>query len=195
MDMRELVSAIVQEVLEKMRGEQTPCVLVLCQRDEALAAQIQDRLEEKAEVLFLTEDLGGRTPVRHILPCLSCSDMSDLARGNASHALMETVLNLLLRGNTVEVLNFAYKAHQGSAPTPLYALYESFEKTLTSFGLKAFSPKAAPSLPFRGHVLTEQDVRLAHAQAIPLLLIPAKTIVTPLARDCASKLHIAIKHC
>lgn len=194
MDMQELVSAVVREVLEKMReSKDKPCVLVLGPRDENIAVRVRESLEEEADVLFLGESAGGRTPARHILPFLSCSDMADLALGRASGPVMEEALRLMLSGKVVETLEFGYKAHTETAPVPLFLLYESYEKTLDSFGLTAFRQKKPGEVRLRARLVTAEDVKRAQASGAPVLAVPTSSIVTPLAAETARDLNIFLK--
>ena len=72
MDMSELVSVVVKEVLERMESRKDrPCVLVLAKREPALEEKVKPLVEpyfpEGVDLVFFGEELGGRTPARHIL--------------------------------------------------------------------------------------------------------------------------------
>lgn len=197
MDMEELVRTIVQEVLERTNtGRTKPCVMVLASRDASLVehvgALVAPFYPEGVDMCFLGEDHGGRVPVRYLIPCLSCSDMADLATGRASSSCMKETLNLLLRGERVEVLEFAYHSHVDTAPGPLYELYVSYEKTLAGYGLKAFRPWKPESARVRETLITAAMVERAGAEGHRTLIVPAKANVTPLAVEVADGLHMSI---
>jgi len=193
-DVHQLVRAIAREVLRQLgvAGDK-PCVLVLADRDAALAARVLDRLGEDADVLFAGEDAGGREPARRILPLLSCADMAQLAAGGAAGPAPALVLPLLLAGREVEVLEFEYRAWRETAPQALYALYEAHEKTLASFGLRELRSTRPGTFTLREDVVTEQAVLLAHGQGAAVLLAPETAKVTPLAAETAKTLNIAIR--
>ncbi len=197
MDMEELVRAVVREVLERTAsGGAKPCVMVLASRETSLAERVGALMApfyaNGADVLFLGEDNGGRTPERRLLPSLSCSDMADLAAGRASSPCMKETLGLLLRGETVEVLEFAYRSYVDTAPGPLYDLYVSYEKTLAGYGLKEFRPWKPESARVRETLITAAMVERAGAEGRRALIVPAKANVTPLAAETADVLRVRI---
>ncbi len=193
MEMESLVRTIVREVLGRLRSEASrPCVLVLAERHERLAAKIADRLESDTDIVFLGEDEGGRVPARRILPFLSCADMAALAVGTANGPALAETLRLLLFGLKVEVLEYEYRSHAATAPPALYALYESHAKTLASFGLEACRGKTLTELRCPEGLVTEATVRRARASGASRLLVPARALVTPLAADTARELHVSI---
>ena len=94
MEMSELVSAVVKEVLERMEARKVlPCVFVLAKREPALEERVRPLVDpyfpEGVDLVFFGEDLGGRTPAKHILPHLCCSSMADLAVGRVSSRTLE----------------------------------------------------------------------------------------------------------
>ena len=173
-----------------------PCVLVLAQREAALEARVAPLVAglypRGADIRFQGEDLGGRVPARHILPYLACSDMADLATGRASGAAMKAVLDLLLRGVTVEVLEFAYEAYAQSAPIPLHDLYAGYERVLAGFGLRRFAPAPPDQVKVHATLISAAVVERAAATGTRELVVPAGAIVTPLAVDAAKAMGVAI---
>ena len=193
MDVHELVRAVAQVVLKQIREEaEKTCVMVLGTRDWDLAARVRKYLGEEAEVLFLGEDVGNRTPARHILPFLSCDAMAELAGGRASGRLLSEALRLLLTGTEVEVLDFEYRAYRETAPGPLYSLYESYEKTLATYGMKEFRRKQPGTVRVWENLVTEQTVIQAQEKGASVLWVPVTAKVTPLAADAARSLNINI---
>ena len=198
MDMSELISAVVKEVLERMEvRKDRPCVLVLAKREAALEEQVKPLVEpyypEGVDLVFFGEDLGGRTPVRHILPYLCCSSMADLALGRVSSRTLETVLSLLLKGISVEVLRFGYREHADTAPGALYDLYVGYEKTLASYGLKEFKAKLPESIRVREKLITAAMVEKYGMEGYRTMVVPADATVTPLAAETADALKAGIQ--
>ncbi len=198
MDMSELISAVVKEVLERMEvRKDRPCVLVLAKREAALEEQVKPLVEpyypEGVDLVFFGEDLGGRTPVRHILPYLCCSSMADLALGRVSSRTLETVLTLLLKGISVEVLRFGYRDHADTAPGALYDLYVGYEKTLASYGLKEFKAKLPESIRVREKLITAAMVEKYGMEGYRAMVVPADATVTPLAAETADALKVGIQ--
>ena len=198
MDMSELISAVVKEVLERMEvRKDRPCVLVLAKREAALEEQVKPLVEpyypEGVDLVFFGEDLGGRTPVRHILPYLCCSSMADLALGRVSSRTLETVLSLLLKGISVEVLRFGYREHADTAPGALYDLYVGYEKTLASYGLKEFKAKLPESIRVREKLITAAMVEKYGMEGYRTMVVPADATVTPLAAETADALKVGIQ--
>ena len=198
MDMSELISAVVKEVLERMEvRKDRPCVLVLAKREAALEEQVKPLVEpyypEGVDLVFFGEDLGGRTPVRHILPYLCCSSMADLAVGRVSSRTLETVLSLLLKGISVEVLRFGYRDHADTAPGALYDLYVGYEKTLASYGLKEFKAKLPESVRVREKLITAAMVEKYGLEGYRNMVVPANATVTPLAAETADALKLGIQ--
>jgi hypothetical protein len=189
MDTEALVRAIAGEVLRQL---QTPRirVLVLEERSAAVARMVGERLGQDAEIVFRGEE-GGASFDRHILPSLSCGDMADLAVGRASGRLSE-VLQLLLRGVPVEVLEFEYHAFRATAPGALFGLYASHEKQLAAYGLTLLGPKRPDSIRIRDMLVTEQTVLHALDQGAATLVVPKKAVVTPLAAETAVNVHLNI---
>ena len=198
MDMSELISAVVKEVLERMEvRKDRPCVLVLAKREAALEEQVKPLVEpyypEGVDLVFFGEDLGGRTPVRHILPYLCCSSMADLALGRVSSRTLETVLSLLLKGISVEVLRFGYRDHADTAPGALYDLYVGYEKTLATYGLKEFKAKLPESIRVREKLITAAMVEKYGMEGYRAMVVPADATVTPLAAETADALKVGIQ--
>ena len=197
MDMSELVSAVVKEVLERMEARKAlPCVFVLAKREPALEERVRPLVEpyfpEGVDLVFFGEDLAGRTPAKHILPHLCCSSMADLAAGRASSRTLETVLSLLLKGISVEVLEFGYRGYADTAPGALYDLYVGYEKTLASYGLKEFKAKLPESIRVREKLITAPMVEKYGKEGYRNLVVPADATVTPLAAETADALKVGI---
>ncbi len=196
METAELVRIIVQEVLRQVQpAAPGGCVRVLAPRSETLAARVAPLVEAwhgPVELVFSGEDPDGRKALRHILPALPCSDMAGLAMGHASCPAMQEVLDLLLRGVAVEVLEFEYRRHAATAPGALYALYEGYERTLAGFGLREFRAKMPETVRRQESLITAQTVEEAGRDEARTIQVPASARITPLALDAADNLGIRI---
>lgn len=196
MDVNELVRTITREVLQQMHGQKkNDCIMVMAERSPLLAGQINEKLGCESELFFWGEDTQDQSVCRYILPFLPCGDMADLAAGRAGGPYMTEVLQLLLRGTEVEVMEFGHRAYSETAPGPLYALYESYVETLAGFGLKPFQPKRPDSVRHWQLLVTEKVVNEAGEQHASTLMVPVKAQITPLAAEAARNLNIQIQKC
>lgn len=193
MDLQEMIRIAAQEVLKRLQEEaDKPCVLVLAEHSDTVKAQVIEYIGDDADIVFHNEDTAGRTPCRYILPVLSCNDMASLAIGKASSDTASVVLQWLLSGFEVEVLDFEYRQYGDTAAGPLYSLYEAHEKTLASFGMKECKRKAPDTIRFRESLVTEHVVVEAHDIGAKTLLVPSSATITPLATEAAKNLHLTI---
>lgn len=192
MDLNELVATITREVIRQM-GKKTEkeCVMILENQDCTLVPRILEHIGD-VDLLFFGDDPGTRTPVRYILPQLSCTNMADLAAGRALEPVAEEVLRLLLSGTKVEIFEFEYRSYAETAPGPLYSLYESYEATLSTFGLKEFIKKQPVIQRFKKAVVTEKDIIQANNKGVLELRIPENANITPLAAECAKELNVKL---
>lgn len=193
MDIHELARHIARQLLDHLGKEQAvPCVMILAERDERIASRVRELLKEKVDLLFYGEHAGDRTPVRYLLPELSCSAMAELAMGAASGEMTAEILRLLLSGTSVEVLEFAYRAFRETAPDALFLLYQGYEKTLAGYGLKEFAFAQPDAVRFSGALVTAGDVNRARGQGASVLSVPPAAKITPLAFETARDLNITI---
>ncbi len=193
MDFDQLVRTITEQVLKQLHATaQKNCVMVLAARDADLTAKVHTLLQEDTNVYFWGENMGTKTPTRYIIPFLSCSGMAELATGNASDIFLAEVLRLALLGTHIEVLQFEYKQYSQTAPEALYSLYESYEETLSTYGIKEFAQKQPETVRVRETLITENMVTAAHAKDASVLWVSPKAIVTPLAQEAAKNLKITI---
>lgn len=194
MDVDALIRSIAEEVMKQLQQQQVqkPCVMVLANRELSLVSKVESCLEEAADLYFLGEDMGDRTPCRYILPSLCPGGMADLARGSASTKTLAEVLRVLLLGKEVEVLEFEYRKYGETAPGPLLSMYESYEKTLAGFGLREFSFKRPDTTRVRESLVTEKIVEQAADSGASTLAVPTDALITPLAAEAAKNLSVNI---
>lgn len=193
-----VIDQIVRTVLSELLGaSQGPRVLVLDTEHNDFPEKLRKHITPEATVVFLQtgEQATGALEKRYdrvILPCLSCSDMADLAAGRASGEIANAVLSLLLRGMVVEVVDFEYRRYEDSAPAALWDLYRSYEAGLAEFGLKKCEQLSGETCVVRKGLVTEKDIQRFAAQGVKQLTVSAKTVVTSLAADAARSLQIEI---
>ena len=119
--------------------------------------------------------------------------MADLAAGRVSSRTLETVLSLLLKGISVEVLEFGYRGYADTAPGALYDLYVGYEKTLASYGLKEFKAKLPESVRVREKLITAPMVEKYGKEGYRNMVVPADATVTPLAAETADAFKMGIQ--
>ncbi len=201
MDLNELVRLITKEVLQQLKQQQPceaesnsdkPCVMILENRDCESVAMVVDYLGGDADILFLNEDKKESIPDRYILPILSIGRMADIATGRASEPLTDEVIRLLLSGTSVEVFEFEYKSYSDTAPEALYGLYESYEKTLASYGMKAISRYVKGTVRVKKRLITEKDVIQANENGASVLQVSENAVITSLAADSARDLNVRL---
>ena len=193
--MQDIVAAVVGQVLEALgrpspAGEAGPLAALLPPEDLRLAAAVRERLPQ-ARVRCDPAGHGPR-PDFYVIPELSCSEMVDLAQGRASCLALARVLDLLLAGNAVRTLGFAYRAHEATAPEARWRLYQGYEAALASYGLTELPPAAPEALLSRRELVAAAHVTEAVRQGARVLRVPRRAVVTPLAREAAAEQHLTI---
>ncbi|MBP3729884.1 MAG: hypothetical protein J6I40_00260 [Mailhella sp.] len=197
MNTEDIVQSVVREVLKRLNKEKKYCVLVLAAREQALEDKVRILLSPywggEIDVVFSGECCSGREPKCIILPELTCSGMADLAAGRAGDPYLAEVLQLLLAGQRVDVLDFEYRRYASTASDSLYKLYAAYEKTLRSYGLAAFQEKRPETSKSHEALITSAMIEKASADGVHYLDIPARSIVTPLAAEKADALGVVIR--
>ena len=191
MTIEEVVRQVVEEVVARLNPPTKDRVVILAKPDDENVAELRRQLGDEVEV-GVGVDITSASRV--IIPCLSCTQMADLAAGRATNYRFQQVLTRLLGGQTVEVFEFEYQRFSQSAPETLFNLYETYRQTLSSFGVVDYEPGTKASGPlFNKAVVTEEDILAAHKQGVRTLALAATTLVTPLARDCAKARGILLE--
>jgi hypothetical protein len=139
-----------------------------------------------------------------ILPILSFSIITDLVSLNDQRPFVRLIIKALLMGKKVIAIK------SGADPFhPLWkmegmdkgsALFKTFLKDntlkLQSYGVKLIDENETVDFSVHGNakktVITEETIHFAHQQNKTYLLIMKDTIITPLARDTAKELNIAL---
>ena len=205
MNFEALVRAITEKVLAELRAApQAPRsgerVLVLAAPDFTrmvpLEAKIRECVGPEAHIEFFkvleNSEGEGQKADRYIMPYICCPDMAALATGRATGPITRKLLDLLLAGKKVEVLEYEYSRYAVTAPQTLYSLYTGYEKTLASFGLVKFAEKKDGVARLHESLVTEKTVKEAHENNIGALIAPSGAIVTALAQDAAKELGLEI---
>lgn len=197
MDSDILIKTIVERVISKLQ-EESCCnnsvkIMVLSAYSQELETYVLKCLNTTDVALcFWGDGHAHKEVARCIIPQLSCGDMADLAAGQAKGPITEAVLQRLLAGKTVEVLDYEYKAYEKTASPALYKLYLQYESTLSSFGLTSFKPEPEPVTRCWQGLVTERDVAQAAQYGAKEMHVTKNCLVTPLAMDQAKLSHISI---
>ena len=199
-----LIESIVRRVLSEASGNKVdadaPRYLVLCEKQHADELMIARSLPAGARVFFL-DDVGEQWNLyaAHeyqgiLLPLLTMNLMADLVVGRGTGKIGQLVVQLLLFGHRVEVLEFEYRAFEQTAPQALWHLYTSHQKHLEDFGLVERKAGASNAKTHRGHLITEKDVEQLAQEGVRCVQTGKRTIVTGLARDMARSIGMDIQH-
>lgn len=197
MDSDTLIQTIVERVLtqlqEECSGNNKTKVMVFGTYSQQVEQHILKCIcTTDVELCFWDDERQHTEAERYIIPLLSCGDMADLALGKAKGPMIEAVLQLLLAGKAVEVIDYEYKVYEKTASPALYKLYLQYESTLNSFGLIFFKSDPEPVLRFWQKLITEKDVEQAAQNGAKEIHVPIDSVITPLAVDQAKLNHIDI---
>jgi len=190
---KKFVEQIVVQILDQLAGSHaTQNVLILGSRN--VATDIPQAVDYGvSRRLYYSDEAGDVGQIdRYVLPRLELSDMADLALGKNNSPRAEEVLNLLLGGKTVEVLEYAYSAFESTAPPRLFQLYCDYAETLSGFGLRPVQ-QAQKTTRLDGKVISEKDMEKCNADGITRIGITDNALVTSLAEECAKKFGIEIQ--
>lgn len=212
-----IVGLVTQQVLSAMDGDKAPQSPQTEGFSKSLILGdtnviIPEDLSENA-VAYGVEDYcaGGRNILRYdrvIITALTTTQLADIALARVSDDVTCAVLNALLNGIDVYLLEGAltFRKYAGKGSTALYKTLENYARTLQVFGVKMAGQrpkqiltevkppkyKAPPILVPKGHGQPNPGRLITEGQARELLKcegpihLPADAIVTPLARDLFS---------
>ena len=126
MELEELVSMLTKKIVEEMKhSDKNPNTLVLVKKRVFEKSSFADLLGSSRNLFYLDDDCRDLAFNEYILPQLSCSQMADLAMGKATGRTGGKVLELILKGKTVNVIEYEYKKYCRTAPEALLRHYES----------------------------------------------------------------------
>ncbi len=193
MEIEQLIKTITRQVLESLDAEASrENLLVFGNRDDTFGEPIAALVNSPYRVFFLDDDLENRTIDRHILPQLTINQMGDLSQGMARGRIAGQVLGTVLKGKTVEVVEYAYTRFRETAPPALVALYDAQKQILQGFGIKPFEAADTRALRLDKQVVTQRDVQAAMERKIKVLKVPQKACITLLAAEAARENSIEI---
>lgn len=197
MDSDNLIKTIVERVLtqlqEESSGNNTTKVMVFSPYSQEVEEHTLKCIKTTdVELLFWGDDHSHKGVTRYIIPQLSCGEMAALASGQAKGPITEAVLQLLLEGTAVEVLDYEYKAYEKTASPDLYKLYMQHESTLSSFGLTPFKAEPEPVTRCWKKLIAERDVEQAAHDGVKELHVTKDSVITPLAVEQAKLSQIDI---
>lgn len=189
-----LVEQIVEQVLNRLAGEETrENILILQNRSEVSEKNLPVQTSTSSRLYFMDDDLNNILISKYILPQLEPGDLADLAQGKPGSGKVAGVLELLLAGKCVEVLEYTHSRFEDTAPPPLMDLYQQHVETLVSYGLKPYA-RPAKTANTSSRVISERDVEKFHREGFTCIRIGAKSLITPLAREHASQCGIKLQY-
>ena len=211
MDYDKMVSLIVEEVLDKLK--ETPTI----NNHKKKAVVFQNgNLDCFYNVLGREYELiSYETSVKEgdalIIPKLTLTMMANLANLNSSKDEETFVLEMLMKGKRIFILEqgLEYRRYKDTAPKQLYNKFLNFEKQLLNYGIEILSEnlnvssyhkeeslekyaETIKSEKITKKVITEGDVRRLHEKGENLVILGEKTILTPLAKDFVRMNHMEI---
>lgn len=199
MDMEALARMIAEKVLAELGNPtqaQSPIlsqqqkqkqVLVFAEKDLATEQQLQQLLGTENSFTFYDKTLNTQNFSRFVVPYLCCPNMAALANGQTTSSMTRTILNLLLAGKRVDVVEFEYERYTDSAPEALYTLYADYARRLESYGLVKLCLCQGTTKRFRESLVTENIVNALKVQGYTGMIVPANAIVTDLANETAQE--------
>ena len=188
-----LVERVVEEVLSQLNHVHAhENVLILGSRNDGASISLPFENDLPRKIYYSDEAYDASQIDRYILPGLEINDMADLAFGKATSSKGNEVLNLLLAGKVVEVIEYAYIAIENTAPSRLFQLYSNYAETLAGFGLRPFKQVQKRSR-LNKRVVSEKDIENCHAEGVKRISVPDNALVTSLAQECAKKFGIEIQ--
>lgn len=199
MEQDKLVELILAEVLKRLVRPQTaparPLVRIYAWRSLELASRILPLLQAwhgpDVALVFNGEKQEGELAGR-LLPLLSCTDMADLAAGQAHSETAHAILQELLLGHRVDVLDYEYLSHADTAPSALYAVYRACEDKLASYGLVRFKIRQPETRHCQDGLITAGHVEQAAEAGVRSLIVATTAKITPLAAESADRLGIQL---
>ncbi len=196
----ELIEKIVAEVLKQVaRDAREPgpdvldsSYLILAKKERTDLLALEHAMPKGVNLVF-PENFSnlqvlqvGREYENIIIPYLSMRDMADLALGRPAGQVQGLVLQLLMSGHSVQVVEYEYqKKYKDTAPPPLLALFTSYEKRLESYGLTRFRRAGNGGETIQKRLLTEKDMKEFLDRGITTLTVLKQTLITSLADDLA----------
>jgi len=192
-NLENLIRTIIEKILEELKSDpKKETVLILGKRNDTFNEKVVSLIKSKAFILFMDDDFKGRTIDRYVLPELTLNQMGDLVRGMARGKIAGEVLAAILRGKTVEVVEYGYSHYSKTAPEPLLKLYESQKQTLKSFGIKEFKDADSEIERMRKKLITQIDIQKAKENGKSILQVPKESLITALAAEYARDNSIEI---
>lgn len=194
MDIERLIIRLTRDILSHLQAaERSENLMFFDLRREC--EQLRLPAEMHGQHIFFLDDTPQPDAVnRRIMPRLTIDQQADLAIGRASDPQSRAVLQALLEGHQVEVLEYAYTDFASSAPPALFELYREQAEKLIEFGLIPYtsSRTSGPSAS-RKRLITEADIRRLLVEGNRSLKIDKTCRITPLALDLARDNKLCIE--
>ncbi len=189
---KKLIESVVEQILGQLsqtHGHEN--VLILRSRNDGTPIHLPPECDLPRKLYFSDEAYDASQIDRYILPKLEINDMVDLTLGKANSQKGNEVLDLLLAGKVVEVLEYSYTAFENTAPPRLFQLYCNYTEILEGLGLRSFKQVQKRSR-LNKRVVSEKDIKKCQAEGVKHISLPDSAMVTSLAWECAKKFGIKI---
>ena len=218
-----LISQITQQVVAAMGGgtkEESCCcegyrkMLVVGKSSE----MIPDELSHNTSIFDMDDYRQHRNALRYdrlVIARLTMTQLADIALGRISDDETCAVLNALLNGVEVWVLDraFPHRKYAGKGSGALYKTLEGYVQTLQKYGVKPYIKKVKDALPpppppkykapevkvpvgsgkpNSSKLITEVEARALVEQGSPVIL-SRDAILTPLAKDIFAGAKVELK--
>ena len=193
MEIETLIQTIIEKILEELKSDrEKETLLILGKRNDTFNEKVLSLMKGNGSILFMDDDWRKKKIDRYILPELTLNQMGDLVRGMARGKIAGEVLAAILRGKTVEVVEYGYSHYAKTAPEPLLKLYEAQKETLKSFGIKEFQGADSGIERMRKKLITQIDIQKAKENGKSILQVPKESLITALAAEYARDNSIEI---
>ena len=222
-NMEQLITLITRQVVQALSQQESPCACAQTEGHSKLlvlgdcSIQLPDELCRNAVIHDVEDYKTNRNILRYqkvVITRLTITQMADIALGREGDEVSSAVLQALLNGVDVTMLENApeFRQYSGKGSTALYHLLEGYAQTLLVFGVKTFKPgpkteplpakpaKFSPppvpapvgsAVPNIGRLITEADA-LALVKTGSTVHIPAGSILTPSARDVFAQSKVTL---
>lgn len=218
----ELIRQIMEEVIRQINSQE-PALKPCCEgMDKLLVIGKAEDVPENLKCSYTLYGLDDYTNYRNILRYqkiiitkLSLTELSDIAQGRDASPAACAVVNGLLNGLEVYMMEKAlrHRRFAGKGSTRLYEVIEGHVRTLQTYGIKILCEekpvmikeakppkyKAEPAAVPKGSGSPNPDRLITEAAAIKLIegcegriQVPANAIITPSAWDVFSRNKIDV---
>lgn len=212
MDTKELIEYITKEVMKRIQNTNTDKLNERKDKILTVDISIENVLEKVKEDFYIDhlEDLNEDVVVdsyKYILiGSMTNKELVNIALGLPNDKISSIIIDFILRGKRVYVLNEGIKYHKykDSSNIPFYNMMKSYEERLETFGINFVNEKEISGLfadnmrakesvdenvdknnqyVIKEKIVTESLIRQIHQGGYTEVVTNKATIITPLAKD------------